>query len=436
METVTPIGITNFRNQRIPFGIKAKDRSGHIYCIGKTGAGKSTLLLNMAIADIQNNATTAIIDPHGDLANTLLTYIPIHRITDVIYFDTSNTKHPIAYNPLYNIPDSEKYSTAASILLVFKKLWIDSWGPRLEHILRNTIHSLTYYPNATLLDIQPMLTDYYFRKEVLSHIKDHSLQRFWYSEFEPLPPHTKAEHIASIVNKIGILSTNPIIKEVLSANASSFSIEEVFNSNKIFIANLSKGSIGEAGAELLGSLLITAFQTQSLRRNTIPVEERTPVYLYIDEIHSFMTEAFIDILSESRKYGLCLFITHQYTEQLSEEILHGILGNVGTIICFRIGARDAQMLEIEFAPIFTREDLISLPRYSIYIKLLIDGTTSKPFSANTLGLLHTQHGYQEYIKQENIRKYSNLCQREILEPYQEHINDAYNIPKQQRLDFG
>ena len=431
MESVTPIGITDYRNQRIPFGIKAKDRSGHIYCIGKTGVGKSTLLLQMAIADILNNASLAIIDPHGDLANTLLTYVPIHRITDTIYFDASNTKHPIAYNPLYNIPVDEKYATAASIVLVFKKFWIDSWGSRVEHILRNTIHSLTYYPTATLLDIQPMLTDYHFRKEVLSYITDQALLRFWYNEFEPLPPHTKAEHIASIVNKVGILSTHPTLKAILSAQQSSFNIEEVFNDNKIFIANLSKGSIGEAGAELLGSLLITAFQTQSLRRNNIPIEERTPVYLYIDEIHSFMTEAFIDILSESRKYGLCLFITHQYTEQLSDEILHGILGNVGTIICFRIGARDAKVLEMEFAPTFTAEDLINLPRYNIYIKLLIDGTTSKPFSATTTILEQKQYFYHEYIKKENVRKYTEKQQQQKIERYQEYINDKNNIPRQQ-----
>lgn len=436
MESITPIGITNYQSKRIPFGIKTKDRSGHIYCIGKTGVGKSTLLLNMAIADINSGGTVAIIDPHGDLATTLLTYIPIDRIQDVIYFDTSNITHPIAYNPLYNIPEPQKHLIAANIVLVFKKLWIDSWGPRLEHILRNTIHTLTCYPNATLLDIQPMLTNYQFRKQVLTYITDQHLLRFWYNEFEPLPPHTKAEHIASIVNKVGILSTHPTLKAILSASTSGFSIEEVFNSNKIFIANLAKGSIGETGSELLGSLLITAFQTQSLQRNNTPIELRTPVYLYIDEIHSFMTDVFIDILSESRKYGLCLFITHQYTEQLRDEMLYGILGNVGTIICFRIGARDAQMLEMEFAPTFTAEDLINLPRYSIYIKLLIDGTTSKPFSANTLALLHTQHGYHEFIKKENIRKYSDICNKQRLEPYQEYINDEFNIPKQERLDFG
>lgn len=441
MDTNTPIGVTNFRNQHIPFGIKAKDRTGHIYCIGKTGAGKSTLLLNMAIADMNNGDSVAIIDPHGDLADTILTYIPPKRINDVVYFDVSNTAQTVAYNPLQDIPDSEKYLVAAQLVLVFKKLWQDSWGARLEHILRNTIHTLTYYPEASLLDIQTLLTNYPFRKYVLSYVTEQSLLNFWHNEFEPLAPQVKAEHIASIVNKVGILSTHPILKAILSAKQNSINIEDIFNNKKIFIANLSKGSIGEAGASLLGSLLITSFQVQSLRRQHIPIAQRNNVYLYIDEIHSFMTDSFIDILSESRKYGICLFITHQYTEQIKPEILAGILGNVGTMISFRIGARDALLLEQEFAPRFSAEDLINLPRYSICIKLLIDGATSKPFSADTLGLRHTAYYCNEYIKELSIKRYYTEQQNDadlasILAPYRERINDADNIPQQQRLDFG
>jgi Type IV secretion-system coupling protein DNA-binding domain len=434
MEKITPIGITNYQNKHIRFGIKAKDRSGHIYCIGKTGVGKSTLLLNMAIADILNGDTVAIIDPHGDLATTILSYIPYKRINDVIYFDTSCTTHSIAYNPLQDIADEDKYVTAANIVLVFKKIWADSWGPRLEHILRNTIHSLTYYPTATLLDIQPILTDYYFRKLVITFIKDQALLDFWHNEFEPLTAHVKAEHIASIVNKIGILATHPKLKAILSSNQTSFSIEDIFNKNKIFIANLSKGSIGEAGSQLLGSLLITAFQTQSLKRANRPIEERTPVYLYIDEIHSFMTDSFIDILSESRKYGLCLFITHQYTEQLTEEILNSILGNVGTLICFRIGAKDALTLEQEFTPTLCANDLVNLPQYSIYLKLLIDGTTSQPFSANTFKLSHTAFNYHEYIKQESKRKFGSVVKTTRI--FTNNTHQKTDEATQQNLDFG
>jgi len=433
MDKITPIGITNYQSKQIPFGIKTKDRSGHIYCIGKTGVGKSTLLLNMAISDILQGGSVAVIDPHGDLANTILSYIPLHRIKDVIFFDTSNSEQLIAYNPLCNIPELEKHLVASNIVSVFKKLWSDSWGPRLEYILRNAIHSLTYYPNATLLDIQPLLSNFHFRRVVVSFISDKSLLAFWNNEFEPLSPHIKAEHIASIVNKIGMLATHPKLKAILSAQETAFSIEEVFTGNKIFIANLAKGSIGEAGSELLGSLLITAFQIQSLRRSTIPIEQRSPVYLYIDEIHSFMTDSFIDILSESRKYGLCLFITHQYTEQLKDEILHGILGNV---ICFRIGARDAKVLEPEFAPTFSAEDLINLPRFNIYLKLLIDGTTSKPFSAATSILQHQEFLYDEYIKHESIRKYSVMCNQSVIP--QEYVNEGGedSSPMQHKLDFN
>lgn len=436
MDKITPIGVTNYQSKRIPFGIKAKDRTGHIYCIGKTGVGKSTLLLNMAISDISQGSSVAVIDPHGDLATTLLSYIPIDRIKDVIYFDASDTKHLIAYNPLCNIPEAEKHMVASNIVSVFKKLWSDSWGPRLEHILRNTVHSLTYHPQATLLDIQPLLTNHHFRKEVISFITDSALLSFWLNEFEPLSPHVKAEHIASIVNKVGILATNPILKAILSARETRFSVAEVFTHNKIFIANLAKGSIGESGSELLGSLLITTFQIQSLRRNAIPIEERTPVYLYIDEIHSFMTDSFIDILSESRKYGLCLFICNQYTEQLKEGILHGILGNVGTFICFRIGARDAQALEHEFAPVFSSEDLINLPRFSIYLKLLIDGTTSKPFSANTQGLPHIRHSYRKNIKLESIRKYCVPAAQADIDRNNDIVANEEKMPTQGRLDFG
>jgi len=408
---ITPIGITNYHNKQIPFGIKKKDRSGHMYCIGKTGVGKSTLLLNMAIHDILDNQTVAVIDPHGDLAECLLSYIPPHRIDDVIYFNTTDINNLISYNPLYNIPDEEKHLVASNIVLVFKKLWSDSWGPRLEHILRNTIHTLTYYPNATLLDIHPMLTDYYFRKVVITYIKDQGLLDFWNNEFEPLSPHAKSEYISSIVNKIGLLATHPKLKAILGTPETKFDISDIYTTNKIFIANLSKGSLGETGSSLLGSLLITAFQTFSLRRSNIPQDQRTPVYLYIDEIHSFMTDSFIDILSESRKYGLSLFITHQYTEQLSEDILHGILGNVGTVICFRIGARDALTLEPEFAPILTAYDLVNLPQYSIYIKLLIYGTTSQPFSADTLPLLQKEYNQQNKIKESSIMKYCSLEKR-------------------------
>jgi energy-coupling factor transporter ATP-binding protein EcfA2 len=384
MLSITPIGITNWRNQQQFFGIKEQDRLGHIYCIGKTGSGKSTLLLNMAIADIEQGRGIGIIDPHGDLAQEILNYIPKERINDVIYFNAGDTENPISFNPLHDVQEQERYLVAATIVTTLKKLWADSWGPRLEYILRNTLLSLTYYSKSTLLDIVPMLTNYEFRRKVLYAVPVISILEFWQKEFEPLSPQMKNEFIAPIVNKVGLFIANPIIKNIVGQQDSSISIPEIMNTKKIFIANLSKGVLGEAGTQLLGSLLVTQFQTASLGRSTRPLHTRTPFYLYIDEVHSFITKSFADILSESRKYGLGIFITHQFLDQLPEDIQQSILGNVGTLISFRIGSADGRRLAEEFFPIFDQEDLINLPRYHIYIKLLIDGTTSKPFSAITL----------------------------------------------------
>lgn len=383
MPSITPIGSTNWRNQYIPFGIKDKDRSGHIYCLGKTGTGKSTLLLNMAIADITQGKGVGIIDPHGDLAETLLKYIPENRIADVIYFNVTDRDYAISYNPLVCVNDQERYVTVAAIVTTLKKLWADSWGPRLEHILRNTLLTLSYHSESTLLDIVPLLTNHTFRRKVLYAVSNNDIHQFWQKEFEPLSPQLKNEFIAPILNKVGLFTMQPEVKLILGQTQSSFTIEQAMNTKKIFIANLSKGIIGEAATTLLGSLLVTQFQIASIKRTTLPMEERTPFYLFIDEAHSFITKSFADILSESRKYGLALFLTHQFIDQLPEEIYHSIIGNAGTLITFRLGSHDAAILAEEFIPTFSAEDIVALPQYAIYIKLLIDGSTSKPFSAIT-----------------------------------------------------
>lgn len=384
MLEITPIGITNFRNQNQEFGIKDLDRLGHIYCVGKTGSGKSTLLLNMAISDIERGKGLGVIDPHGDLAEELLNHIPKERIQDVVYFNAGDKEYPISFNPLSNVKEQDRYLITATIVTTLKKLWADSWGPRLEHILRNTLLSLSYYSKSTLLDIAPMLTDYEFRKKVLYAVPAYSILDFWHKEFEPLSPQLKNEFISPILNKVGLFTANPIIRNILGQQVSTIDIASIMDAKKIFIANLSKGVLGEAGTQLLGSLLVTQFQTASLGRATRPIHTRIPFYLYIDEVHSFITKSFTDILSESRKYGLSIFLTHQFLDQLPEDIHKSIIGNVGTLISFRVGARDAKVLEEEFYPVFGQSDLINLPRYHVYLKLLIDGTTSKPFSAVTL----------------------------------------------------
>jgi len=423
MSDLTPIGTTNHQNKNYVFGIKQKDRTGHIYCLGKTGVGKSTLLLNMAIEDILQNKGVGILDPHGDLINSVLDYISEDRIQDVIYFNPGDTDHMIAYNPLYGLREENRYQVASNIVSVFKKLWSESWGPRMEHILRNTIHTLTYYPHATLLDISPLLTDYSFRVEVLQYLDNQTLHDFWSKEFIPLSPQQKNEHIAPILNKVGILTTHPIIRSIIGNPISSFDISKVMDESKILLANLSKGVLGEAGTQFLGSLLVTQFQTSSLERAKRHIQDRTPFYLYIDEMHSFVTLSFADILSESRKYGLGIFLTHQFLDQLHEDIRKAILGNVGTLIVFRIGTEDAETLEHEFYPTFTKEDLSMLPQYSIYIKLLIDGTVSQPFSATTNPLTYEK----TYTKNKALaysRKRYGIFKKEIKANYELKKNNT------------
>lgn len=405
MNDITYIGITNYRNQNTRFGIKQKDRGGHIYCIGKTGVGKSTLLLNMAISDIAHGRGVGIIDPHGDISETILDYIPKERIKDVIYFNGCDTDFPISFNPLSNVDENHRYIVASNLVGTLKKIWVESWGPRLEHILRNSILTILHYPDASLLDIQPLLTNIDFRNEVLHYVTDTTLLNFWYKEFYAMPPALKAEAISPIINKIGLFQTHPLIRNIVSQKTSSFSIADVMNQKKIFIANLSKGALGEDGTQLLGSLLVTQFQTAALGRANQPITTRLPFYLYIDEMHSFVTLSFADILAESRKYELSLFLTHQYIDQLHEKILAAILGNVGTLICFRIGASDAKVLEQEFSPVFNSEDLVRLPRYAIYLKLLIDGTTSQPFSATTIPFQPKKISYKEQIISQSRMNY-------------------------------
>jgi hypothetical protein len=429
MSGITPIGITDWRNTNQIFGIKEYDRLGHIYCIGKTGSGKSTLLLNMVISDMEKGNGVGVIDPHGDLAEELLHYVPKNRLRDVVYVNTSDIEFPIAFNPFYNVKEQDRYLVAETVVTTLKKLFLESWGPRLEHILRNTLLSLTYYSKSTLLDIVPMLTDYEFRKQVLYTVPILSLQDYWHKEFDPLSPQLKNEFIAPIINKVGLFTSHPIIRNILGQQQSKIDIAEIMNTKKIFIANLSKGTLGEAGTQLLGSLLVTQFQIASLGRATRPLQTRTPFYLFIDEVHSFITKSFADILSESRKYGLGLFITHQFLDQLPEDIQKSIIGNVGTLIAFRVGSRDARILAEEFYPVFSQSDLINLPRYHIYLKLLIDGTTSKPFSAITMPVNKPLASYKTEIvtqSRNNYAKEKTSIENEIHLKYQTSKNESSN----------
>jgi hypothetical protein len=422
MSDITPFGITNFRNTNKPFGIKDNDRFGHIYCIGKTGTGKSTLLLNMAISDIERGHGVCVIDPHGDIAETILSYIPKERIQDVLYFNPKDLDYPISFNPLWNIKPSHHHIAVSGLIATFKKIWSDSWGPRLEYILRFALHTLLEYPKATLLDIQPLLTDFMFRNKVLSYNTSIHIHQFWRNEFEKYSPALKAEAITPILNKIGIFATSQLLRNIVGQKNHSIPIGELMDNKKIIIANLSKGEIGEDATSLLGSMLITAIQLAALARSAQPEVQRKPFYVYVDEMHSFVSLSFADILAEARKYKLSLFLTHQYAGQVHEKILSAIIGNVGTLICFRVGSEDAVKLKYEFAPVFSEVDLIALPRFSMYIKLMIDGATSKPFSAKTIALRETRQSYEQEIiriSRKLFARYFVLVEAEMSEAEQE-----------------
>lgn len=383
-EPFTPIGRVNFRNDNRVFGIKENDRFGHIYCLGKTGTGKSTLIYNMAVSDFQTNKGVCILDPHGDLSSRLLQAIPEERKSDIIYFHPSEKDGYLSFNPLLHVHPRYHHIVASGLVSTFKKIWSDSWGPRLEHILRFCFLTLLDYQRGTILDIQPLLTDPEFRESILSEVTNQTVLRFWKKEFAGYGPRLRAEAISPILNKVGMFSASEPLKRVVGQVISCLDISSVMNEGKILIANLSKGDLGEDISSVLGCMLVTAFSLGALSRSNIPEQHRVPYFIYIDECHSFISGSISQILSEARKYKLGLFLTHQYIEQLPEEIRTSIFGNIGTLICFRVGAIDAEYLAKEFEPEFTEYDLVNLPKFMIYMKLMIDGATSKPFSAQSL----------------------------------------------------
>jgi len=405
---ITPIGKTDWRGKDQHFGIKNKDRFGHIYVIGKTGVGKSTLLQNMAIADIESGKGLAVIDPHGDIAEDLLHYIPEDRINDVIYFNPGDSEFPIAFNPLKGVHPDYHHLVASGLISTFKKIWADSWGPRMEYILRFSLLTLLYFPDATLLDIQPLLTDNIFRTRVLSYVKNPHIISFWKTEFEKYPPSLKSEAIAPILNKTGLFLASTQLRNIVGQKTRSFRMQQVMDDGKILIANLSKGRLGEDTSSLLGSIIVTSIQLAALHRSTQEEHKRIPFYLYVDEMHSFVSLSFADILAEARKYGLSLFLAHQYIDQLHEKIRSAVFGNVGTLITFRVGAEDAEYLAREFHPIFNESDLVNLPRHSIYLKLQIDGATSQPFSAKTTPLKEKATSHKEQVITASRKKYGKV----------------------------
>lgn len=375
---------TTFRNQFKKFGIKTDDRRRHMYLIGKTGMGKSTIQENMIVGDIRAGHGLAVVDPHGDLAEKIIEFIPPERVKDVVYFNPSDMDYPIAFNVLEQVEPHLRHLVASGLLGVFQKLWADSWGPRLEYILRNAILAILDFPGSTLLGVVRMLSDKSYRKRVVSNIKDPVVKAFWEKEFASYADKFASEAVSPIQNKVGQFLSSSLMRNIIGQVKSSINIREIMDEGKILIMNLSKGRIGEDNSALLGAMMITKIQLAAMSRVDMPEKERKDFYLYIDEFQNFSTDSFANILSEARKYHLNLILAHQYIEQLSEKVKPAVFGNVGTMVSFRVGATDAEELAKEFAPVFTEEDLVNLPKYEMYLKLMIDGVASSPFSAKGL----------------------------------------------------
>ncbi len=383
-QDITLLAKTDYRGEYKKFGIRKDDRRRHMYVIGKTGMGKTTIIENMVIQNIINGDGIALVDPHGDLVEKVINFIPPDRINDVVYINPADFEHPVAFNVLESVEESKRHLIASGLLGIFKKIWADSWGPRLEYLLNNAIIALLEYPGSTLLGIMRMLVDKEYRQKVVKHISDPVIKSFWVNEYEKYPQKFQAEAIAPIQNKVGRFLSTPLIRNIVGQVKSSIDMRDIVDNHKILLLNLSKGRIGEDNAALLGAMIITKIQLAIMSRVDIPEEERKDFYLYVDEFQNFATESFADILSEARKYRLNLLVAHQYIEQLEESVRAAIFGNVGTLIVFRVGAADGEFLEKEFEPKIMQNDLVNLPKYKIYLKLMIDGVSSDPFQAITL----------------------------------------------------
>ena len=416
-------GSTNFRNTQRRFGIKEDDRRRHFYVVGKTGMGKTEMLKNMAVQDIQGGNGIGFVDPHGEAAEELLQFVPTERLQDVIYFNPADTSYPIAFNVMENVNPEHRHLVASGLMSVFKKVWPDVWSARMEYILNNTVLALLEYPGSTLLGINRMLVDVDYRAKVIEKLTDPVVKAFWVQEYARYTQRYEVEATAAIQNKVGQFVSNPLIRNIIGQTRSSFDMRKIMDEKKILILNLSKGRIGEDNSRLLGAMLITKIQLAAMSRVDVPEEQREDFFLYIDEFQNFASDSFVSILSEARKYRLCLTLSHQYIAQLDEnesKVRGAVFGNVGTIVSFRVGAEDAEFLEKEFAPEFMALDFVNLSKYSIYIKLMIDGITGKPFSAQTLPPPMLPFDSPEESNRDEIIRYS----REMYTTPQGEVEDT------------
>jgi DNA helicase HerA-like ATPase len=381
---VTNFARIDFRNDDRIFGIKDGDRFSHVYIIGKTGTGKSTLIETMALQDIERGLGCAVIDPHGDLVERIASGTSLSGRTDVIYFNAADPLQPYGYNPLRQVRAEFRTLAASGLMEVFKKMWADSWGVRMEHILRNVLLALLEQPDATLHDILRMFSDKEYRKGVAKSLQNQTVRAFLEKEFERFSFGYRTDGVAPIQNKVGAFLADPLLDRIVSAPERDLHIRQIMDAGQVLLVNLGKGRIGEDSSSLLGGLLVTTIGLAAFSRAAVPVEQRRDFFVYVDEFQTFTTLAVANMLSELRKYRVGFTIAHQYLHQLEPDIRHAVLGNASTIISFRLGAEDAPYMEREFLGRFDQVDLMQLPNHRIYLKLMVDGMPSLPFSASTL----------------------------------------------------
>ena len=383
-EGVAILGRLRFRGLKSVFGIRPDDRRRHLAVIGKTGMGKTTLLQKLIASDVQAGRGCALVDPHGDLAEAVTACVPRHRTNDVVVFDAGDREYPLSFNLLACRDPHERPLVASGVVSAFKKLYGDSWGPRLEHILRNALLALLEVPGSSLLSVQRLLSDFQYRRTVTARVADPVVRAFWQEEFARWKPQFQAEAVAPIQNKVGQFMSHPILRAILGQARSSLDLRRVMDEGRVLLVNLSKGRIGEDGSTLLGSLLVTGIQLAAMGRAEVPEAERRDFFLYVDEFQNFATESFATILSEARKYRLSLTIANQYLAQMDEATAAAVFGNVGSLLVFQVGAQDAEVLAEQLGGDATPRDLMALPRFAAYLRLLIDGMPSRPFSVETL----------------------------------------------------
>lgn len=408
---VSFIGRTNYEapleSKKYVFGIKRKDRRRHVYMVGKSGVGKSKLLELFVRQDIVYNYGLCFIDPHGDVIEEILKFIPEDRVDDVVWIDPADAEYPISFNPLQKVPVELKHQMAQGLIEVMEKQFGANWTPRLEHVFRFTVLALLDYPEATLRGMISMLTDRPYRQRVIEYITDDMVRRFFAVEFADWSEKFDTDAIVPLVNKLGQFLSMPMLRNIFAQKENKIDLEELINNKKIVLINLSKGKIGEENSSFFGSMFITKIKQAGMARAEMPEEEREDFYLYVDEFQNLVTASFINLFSEARKYGLNITVAHQYTAQLIPAVLSTVLGNVANLISFRVGGDDAAKLETEFTPVFKAKDMINLGMQEFYIKETIDGETYDPFSAETLKVLLPPHpSYKNRIVEASRRKYA------------------------------